>query len=371
MSRVMVLGGYGNAGSQIVELLLSTSDCSVVVAGRRAERANALVDELAGRIPGTGHRLATRAVDAGDRSALTYVLADVDLLVVASSTTPYVVPTVEACLATGTDYLDIQLGAAKVAAIRARTARALRAEVAVVTDGGFHPGVPAAMVRLAQQRLPFLTTARVGSVIAQDWRTFKPLARSTVDEFMAEFRDFRSEEYRDGAWHTARRSRAVRFPEPFGTRKCAAMGLTEMHELTATSPYLRDAGFYVGGFNPVVDRVIMPVGYIGMKVAPQTTMRPVGRWLERALIRYSKPPFATILQLDGGQAGQRPLPLLRVGHADGYTMTAAPAVAAVLQLLDPTTRRPGVHLQGTMVEPRRFFADLAAMGVRVEDLTDR
>lgn len=368
MSRVLVLGGYGNAGSQIVELLLAGSDCSVVVAGRRLDQAQALVDELDRRIPGAAARLSATAADAADRAGLTALLPDVDVLVAASSTAPYTVPTVEACLATGTDYLDIQLSNAKVAAVRARSVAALRAGVMLVTDGGFHPGVPAAMVRHAHERMPFLTTAVIGSVIAQDWRALKPLARSTVDELMTEFRDFRYEEFRDGRWASARRSRPFTFPSPFGTRKCAAMGLTEMHEVTANAQYLRDVGFYVGGFNPVVDRLIIPIGYMGMKVSPQFTKRRVGPWMERALVRYSKPPFATILQLDGGQAGERPRPLLRVGHADGYTMTAAPAVAAVLQMLDPAARQPGAHLQGTMVEPQRFFTDLATLGVRVEVL---
>ena len=38
-------------------------------------------------------------------------------------------------------------------------------------------------------------------------------------------------------------------------------------------------------------------------------------------------------------------------------------MAAIRQVLaDP---RPGVHLQGMLVEPTVFFADLAAMGVEV------
>lgn len=369
MSRVLVLGGYGNAGSQVVELLLASSDCSIIVAGRNADHGTRFVAELGERIPGSGARLSAIAVDAADRAALTAALRDVDLLIAASSTTRYVVQTVEACLATGCDYIDMQLGTAKVAAIRARNARALRAGVMLVTDGGFHPGLPAAMVRHTQQRLPFLTTALIGSVIAMDWGALRPLARSTVDELTAEFRDFRYEEYRAGSWVKARGSRGFLFPAPFGRRKCAAMGLVEMHELIATAPHLRDAGFYVGGFNPVVDRLIMPIGWVGMRTFPHLTERPLGTVLERALIRYSKPPFGTILQLDGSQAGEEVRPLLRVSHPDAYTLTAAPVVAAVLQMLDPATRRPGVHLQATMVEPTRFFADLAQLGVAVEQLS--
>ena len=66
----------------------------------------------------------------------------------------------------------------------------------------------------------------------------------------------------------------------------------------------------------------------------------------------------------------RPRTLMRISHPDAYFVTAAPTVAAALQILDGTARRPGAHTQAMLVEPTRFFADQSAMGLTVEWLAD-
>jgi hypothetical protein len=49
---------------------------------------------------------------------------------------------------------------------------------------------------------------------------------------------------------------------------------------------------------------------------------------------------------------------------DAYELTAIPAVACVLQLLDDH-RPPGLFYQATFVEPVRFFDDMRRMGVTI------
>ena len=153
------------------------------------------------------------------------------------------------------------------------------------------------------------------------------------------------------------------FPAPVGRQRVAAMGLDEMRAVAGALPGLRETGFYVGGFPGVVNYGVIPLVYAGMKVAPKWAARPLGHLLDAGLRRFSRPPYATFLQLDGGEVDQPVGPLMRLRHDDAYLLTAAPVVAAVRQVLaDP---RPGVHLQAMLVEPKQFFADLAAMGVEV------
>lgn len=359
MKRVMVAGGSGNAGRRIVDLLAVHSDAHIVVAGRDEIRARATAARLA--LP----RVSGRGVDLTDAGSLRRGLSDIDLLVVAAGTAPQAPDVVRACVAAHCDYLDIQVSGSKVRLLRQMDPIARDAGIRVVTDGGFHPGLPAAMIRQVAARLPGLESATVGSVIAMDWAALQPLARSTVRELMAEFRDYAYEEYRGGRWVPARRARRVRFPPPFLERPCAAMGLAEMHEVCAALPSLRESGFYVGGFNPVVDRGVIPLCWVGMKIAPDLVERPLGDLLYWGLRKFSAPPFGTVLQLDGAERGAAPEPLLRVSHPDAYFLTAAPTVATVLQLLDGTISTPGVQVQAMAVTPERLFADLARFGVDV------
>jgi saccharopine dehydrogenase (NAD+, L-lysine-forming) len=371
MSTVVVVGGYGNAGAAISGLLLAHSDHAVRVGGRHPDRARRLVDQLVAQDARWSARLEAVDVDAGDAASLDRALEGVDLCIAAAGTSRSAQTAVATALSAGVDYLDIQVGHAKAERLLAMDADARAAGVTLVTDGGFHPGVPAAMVRYADQRMGGLERALVASVIAVDWAALRPLADSTVAEMMEEFRDFAYEEYRSGRWRSAGRQPTFTFPDPFGPRKAAAMGLAEMHQLTQAMPGLREAGFYVGGFNPVVDYAMIPLAMAGMRIAPERMGPPLGRLLHWGLLRFARPPYGTILQLDGNAAGQPPRTLMRISHPDAYFVTAAPTVAAALQILDGTARRPGAHTQAMLVEPTRFFADQATMGLTVEWLADR
>jgi saccharopine dehydrogenase (NAD+, L-lysine-forming) len=57
---------------------------------------------------------------------------------------------------------------------------------------------------------------------------------------------------------------------------------------------------------------------------------------------------------------------MEISGDDGYLITAAPVVACLRRLLEEGIRRPGVWLQGQVVDPDDFFTDLASFGLTVE-----
>ncbi|HET7009411.1 MAG TPA: hypothetical protein VFI11_01435, partial [Anaerolineales bacterium] len=134
-----------------------------------------------------------------------------------------------------------------------------------------------------------------------------------------------------------------------------------------------DTGFFVGGFNWVVDWLLMPLGMGLLWISPEAGGRAFARMLEWGLRRFSTPPFGTLLQLeahglrDGAEHNLR----VRVAHPDGYVLTAAPIAACLLQMLDGSARRPGLHLQALLAEPERMMQDLRAMGVEVQETFSR
>jgi saccharopine dehydrogenase (NAD+, L-lysine-forming) len=368
----LVLGGAGNTGSRIARLLLAEcAGARVVLAGRNREAVRALSREL-GELYGA-ERCGALRVDAADPVAVRDGLEGVDMLIAASSTACHVDTVIDAAIDARVDYLDTQYSTQKIERLTAAAPRLEAAGVCAVTDAGFHPGVPAALVRFAAANIPRLRVANVGSLLQMDWRSIE-LADVTKVEMVQEFADYSSQYYRASRWRsmgwlTGSGSLRFDFGPPWGRRSCVPMFLEELRELPCAFPSLTDMGFFVGGFGWLPDYVALPLAMIGMKLAPRRLEGPLSRFLGWSLRRASKPPFATALQLEAegeDEAGEPARLWLRLSHADGYDFTAIPVVACLLQWLEGGARRPGLATMGNVVEPLRFVADLERLGVRIE-----
>ena len=64
--------------------------------------------------------------------------------------------------------------------------------------------------------------------------------------------------------------------------------------------------------------------------------------------------------------GQSMTKTLIVRHSDGYALTAIPVVAYLLQYLDGSARRPGLHMMGHVLDPQRLLRDMQRMGATIE-----
>ncbi len=370
-TRMLVLGGYGTAGAMLARLLLERSDAEVVIAGRTAAKADALAAELGAAFG--SRRCTSRCVDAADPRALDDALTGIDLVVVAASTLAYVRTVAEAALRAGVDYYDLQLSVgSKFEVLESLREQMEREGRCFITDGGIHPGLSAAMIRALLPAFSRLERADCSGLMRVDWNAFA-FSTSTIHELVDEFRDYRIEALRDGVWTrvpSRQMQRTIDFGPPWGRQACSLMFLEELPRLAQTLPALRECGFYVSGFGPIVDYLILPLGMVALKVAPDRLGPGYARLLSRALKATSRPPYETVFQVEGEgvpaePGGARRLAGLRVAHEDGYYLTAAAAAACLLQYLDGSIRRPGLSLQALAVEPGRFLADLETMGARV------
>ena len=367
--RIVILGGYGNTGRAVARLLLERSTTELVLAGRDPTKASRAAEDL-NRAFGTDRVRAAEA-DASRSESLRPVLRGASIVVAASSTSTHAAVVARAALDAGADYMDPQYSTRKLDVLRGLEASIEAAGRCFVTDAGFHPGLPAALVRYAAGRLPSIRRARVASVLQVNWKELE-FSPATLEEMASEFADFQSLHYRDGRWRSMGWLESfapiwVQFGHGFGRRYTMPMFLEEMRPLPSMFPSLKETGFFVGGFNPVVDFVLMPVGMGLMKVAPKRGAAMFGRLLEWGLRQFARPPYGTLLQLEAeGERDGRPAALnIEVAHSDGYLLTAAPMVACLLQMLDGSARKPGLHFQALLVEPARFLRDLKTMGVEV------
>jgi len=368
---ILILGGYGLAGAAIARLLLQHTDSRMVLAGRSLEKAQAQARTLNDAFP--GERVSGVRADAADPAALEQALAGVDLLLVASSTAQYVREVAQACLETGVDYLDIQYSSAKFRALQALEGDIRAAGRCFITEGGFHPGIPAALVRYAAGRIDHLERAVVGCALRVDWSGYR-VTDATAEEFITELLDYEALVFRAGRWEKARLWSTrdfitLDFGDPIGKVMTVPMLLEEMRALPDMIPTLKETGFYISGFNWFVDWILFPLVMAAAKVWPGALLLPAGRLLFWGLETFSKPPYNIVLQLEAQGKDPAGTLTLRLAHEDGYFLTAAPTVACIMQYLDGDARQPGLHCLAHVVAPAAFLEDMKMMGVSIQEET--
>lgn len=365
--RIVCLGASGHAGRAIVSLLAPELDADdeLVLAGRDEERLARARPLAAGKA-----QLATARVDVEDLDSVRRAVQGADLVIVAVSRPDLIGPLARVVLEAGADWIDTMLSTpTKVAALRALEPDITAAGRCFVTDGGFHPGLPATLVRWAGEQLDELIEADVAAGLRIDWQA-ESITDSTIEEMFSEFSDFDMKAWIDGTRRRVRWSECptVDFGEPIGSQRVIPMGLAEMIDLPQQYRSLQRCGFYITGFSPAMDYLALPL-VMAMAKAPALNRVNIRftRW-SMAHLASSRPPYRLVLKCNatGRSAGIPSSVLVEVQAEDSYLMTAAPVVACVNQLRRGDTRRVGLHYQGQLLEPAACFADLERLGVAVQ-----
>lgn len=370
MSRkFLILGGYGNAGRLIAELLLQETEVQLILAGRSSEKANLAAEALNQKF--SGHRVDALRVDAADFESLRSTFRQVDLVVVAASTITYVENVAKAALEARIDYLDTQLSSlSKWQTLKSLQEDIKQAGCCFITDGGFHPGVPATLVQYAALLFDRLETAKVASVIQGDWQSWS-FSEDTLIEFAKALGEYQPLQWQQGKWIHVGWSgyQEFDFGSPFSKRYCIPMFIEELRILPELVPFLQETGFFVAGFHWFTDYLVIPAGFLLPKISA-TLVKPFAKILLWSLKTFSKPPFGTMLLLEAtGWRGDQPATLrATLFHEDAYLLTAAPVVACLLQYLEGGIRKAGVWCQANVVTPERMLRDVERLGIRVEIL---
>lgn len=370
---LLLLGGYGNAGRPVAELLLQRTPGHVrlAVAGRTLSKATAFAEDLNRRH--VGNRVDAVHADASDPASLETAFRGASMVVVLSSTARYTENVARAALEAGADYYDILLSSEKVDVLQKLSPKILQEspDRIFITEGGFHPGLPAAMIRYVATKFDEIRTAEIGSVIWMDWSKVDA-SDSTLEEMVVEFANMKPIIYVDGHWKDVgmmTSSKCMDFGNPIGRQYGVPWLFVELKPLPQEIPSLQHVAFYIGGLNWFVDYVLSPIIVLWQKLSPKAGRLLLGKMLHWGLKTFQKgEPFISMLQLEsrGVTNGQDRRGVLRISHKDGYILTAIPVVATILQYLDGDLRQSGgLSYQGLVVEPKRFLKDLEDLGADV------
>ena len=142
-TRVLILGGYGNFGGRIAELLLRSSGIQIIIAGRSAQKCTDFVKAHA--IAASPPEMVTMDI----ATDLTRVLKEISPHIVIHTSGPFQMQgygVAQACIAAGVHYIDLADGREFVAGIQSLDAQAKAAGVCVISGASSVPCLTAAVI---------------------------------------------------------------------------------------------------------------------------------------------------------------------------------------------------------------------------------
>jgi len=361
MTRVLILGGYGNFGGRLAQLLADDTRLTLLIAGRSFERAK----DFCSGLGGTAKREPLRF----DRDG--YVLAQLrettpEIVVDASGPfqayggDPYAV--VKACIALNIDYLDLADASAFVNGIAAFDGEAEAHDVFVLSGVSSFPVLTAAVVRELARDMTQVETVTAG-VAPSPFADIGP----NVFRAIASYAGKPVAVLRDGRNTTAyaildARRFTIAPPGmlPLQPRRFTLVDVPDLAALPVLFPQLKTVWIGAGTVPGVLHRGLSMLAWL-VRLGIVRTLGRFAEWMHRAsrLLRWGEHRGGMFVAVAGTAAdGGR---ITREWHMiaeadDGPFIPSMAAAAIVRRVLDG--RRPAAGARAGTADVR--FADYAA-----------
>lgn len=357
--KVGILGATGQAGRVIAKRLVSEKIGDPVLLGRNQAKLEMLRDEL---LPEAASPSGIAVVDMRNQESLEQAFRKIDFLVIALSSFEHLPVVIRAAVNTKTDCLDILLcSAAKRNFLNAQREVFEKQGLCYITDGGYHPGVPAAMALWAETLCPGLHSIDIYGSFGVNWRK-KQFSPETISDFSSELKNMEMSVLKEGKWISSwKHMKRFDFGDDRGEKDCVAMGMDEIRLLPRFIPTLKNTGFYIAGFGRIIDWGILPLSLLALNLFPHAA-KHVARFFVWGLKSFGPDNEWSILHCKGdGDHGSIDI---AASYPDAYGFTALPVIACLKQYAE-TPHRAGLWQQALFVDPSRFWKDLQLMGAKM------
>jgi len=355
--RIVVVGGYGDIGSCVVEKLVEFSSHQVTIAGRNLKKARDICGTLKGYV-------GALRVDADDRATLTSTFENFDLVInCAGPFYKYGANVATAAIETRTHYIDICDDPDPLPKLFALDAAAKRAGVTAITGMGWNPGISNLAARLGANLLDEVRDIRIAWAVGSGDSQGLAALEHTLHAVTGEIPVFRNgKQVMVPAWTEME---MVEFPAPLGEMSEFLFGRPEPITLPKS---IKVKNITVKGCisPPWNNRVLRFVRMLGLTKTKEKinivagVIHRIQRLFSVGGVKHSGLRIDVIGTKDGQERN------LVFNMIDRFRpLTAIPCAVAALMLLEGAITQRGVMAPEMCIDPVKFFDRLSDKGVRI------
>ena len=361
VKTIFILGGYGTTGKCVCQLLLQQkADVRIIIAGRREIQAKNYALFLNSKY--STDIVSYAYCDPSIPSTLAAIKGS-NITIVLSPNSKEIVQIAMACIQYSSDFYDVIYSSTKVASLKLIADQIKKSGLLFITDGGYHPGMPAIFSRKSLEVLPKAVKILSYSVIKEDFVNYNFSANKWGD-FVEELTRYEACKYELGKKKKVsllgKQSQKTFDFGRFGKAKVSLMNLEELNELSIKYPLLNEIAFYVWGFSSVTNNVVIPL------------ILMIGKWFKKCAtklfewsLKYSKGPFYSVLRTEASCDSMNFV--IEASHSNMYMFTGIAIVACILQYLRGEYDYQGLITQGMLCNPTEFIRDCQSMGMTIKD----
>jgi saccharopine dehydrogenase (NAD+, L-lysine-forming) len=359
---ILILGGYGGTGKVFCRYLLNETSVNVIIAGRRLEKAEEFADEL--RQEFSPDRIYARHTDASDAENLRRSFQDIDIVLVAATTTKWAKQIAETALEANIDYLDIYFQQDVYGVLESMQQQIQDTGKCFITQAGFHPGLPSVYIRKGAQYFDRYDKAIIA--FAMNARIEES---ESVLEIVDSIADYKPEFFQNGSWKIGTYKDVIKidYGNRFGVKSSMPLDMVEIKPLPEMCG-LRETGVFTTGFNWFTDYLLFPLMMLSYKVKKGSFRHFWAKLLAFGLNKFSceKEGVVFLLKAEGEKDGKHQKVEIFSEHDNGYDFTVIPVIACLKQYFDGTIRKPGLWMMGHIVDTDFIFSEMERMNVKTE-----
>ena len=360
VERILIIGGYGLAGSSIAQLLLDRTSLSVIIGGRDVEKANKMALHFNDLFP--GNRVQSTCVDVSNITSVKSAVSQCDLVIdcipISMGANAEIA---QEAMNVEIDYINLNASKKEKDRLIMVFNTSNHPNLHLLTHCGIFPGLPSALVRLAASHFDKVNKVMIGMIGCGTEGSVHSLEEMISADIKTPY------VYKNNSWQKASMSasKKIDFGPPFRIRKCYLCNLDELEDQPAELN-IGELELYAAETNSFTMIILVLWNLLRLNKF-QKGIELGAKLLSWGVRRFAKQPFGITLKMEAVGEIDRIHEQFDVYLYcnDVYKSTAISAVACIVQLIDGDIKMPGVSYMGHVVNVDRFIQDLERLGMSV------